>query len=172
MTPMIARPLRPADRLDPRSGRQVDFAPGAAAGRLGGRRKPHRGAAGGRGRAGDGGRGGARSGAEVQRDDDGVWRVFGRGVGGLVEADRVLDMGNSGTGVRLLMGLVASQPFLTFFSGDASLSRRPMMRVTEPLSRMGADNMGARAAAGCRWRCAAPRRRCRSSTRCRWPRRK
>ena len=89
----------------------------------------------------------------------GVWRVHGRGVGGLIEADRVLDMGNSGTGVRLLMGLVASHPFLSFFSGDASLSRRPMMRVTDPLSRMGAIDLGARrrpaAVGGARRRCAA-----------------
>lgn len=77
-------------------------------------------------------------GVEIVRDDDG-WRVSGRGVGGLSEADRVLDLGNSGTGVRLLMGLVASQPILTFFCGDASLSRRPMMRVIEPLGRMGAQ---------------------------------
>ncbi len=77
-------------------------------------------------------------GVEIVRDDDG-WRVSGRGVGGLSEADRVLDLGNSGTGVRLLMGLVASQPILTLFCGDASLSRRPMMRVIEPLGRMGAQ---------------------------------
>lgn len=77
-------------------------------------------------------------GVGIVRDDDG-WRVSGRGVGGLSEADRILDLGNSGTGVRLLMGLVASQPILTFFCGDASLSRRPMMRVIEPLGRMGAQ---------------------------------
>ena len=77
-------------------------------------------------------------GVEIVRDDDG-WRVSGRGVGGLSEAERVLDLGNSGTGVRLLMGLVASQPILTFFCGDASLSRRPMMRVIEPLGRVGAQ---------------------------------
>ena len=65
--------------------------------------------------------------------------MFGRGVGGLVEARRVLDMGNSGTGARLLMGLVASQPILSFFSGDASLSNRPMRRVIEPLTLIGAS---------------------------------
>lgn len=77
-------------------------------------------------------------GAGVERDDDGTWRVTGRGVGGLGEPDSVLDMGNSGTGVRLLMGLVAAHPFTTFFSGDASLSRRPMERVMTPLRTMGA----------------------------------
>ncbi len=77
-------------------------------------------------------------GVEVERVD-GLWRMFGRGVGGLVEAGRVLDMGNSGTGARLLMGLVASQPILSFFSGDASLSNRPMRRVIEPLTLIGAS---------------------------------
>jgi 3-phosphoshikimate 1-carboxyvinyltransferase len=77
-------------------------------------------------------------GAGLERSDA-AWRVFGRGNGGLLEATGVLDMGNSGTGVRLLMGLVASQPLLTFFCGDASLSRRPMRRVIEPLTRIGAN---------------------------------
>lgn len=79
-------------------------------------------------------------GAEVIRPDQpgGVWRVYGRGVGGLSEAANVLDMGNSGTAARLLMGLVAAHPFTTFFSGDASLNSRPMARVTGPLSQMGA----------------------------------
>jgi 3-phosphoshikimate 1-carboxyvinyltransferase len=76
-------------------------------------------------------------GADIERSD-GLWRVFGRGTGGLIEAERVLDMGNSGTGARLLIGLVSSQPVLSFFSGDASLSRRPMRRVIEPLSLIGA----------------------------------
>ncbi|MGZ9033415.1 MAG: 3-phosphoshikimate 1-carboxyvinyltransferase, partial [Rhodospirillales bacterium] len=59
-------------------------------------------------------------GAGIARDGA-LWRVRGRGVGGLSEPDRVLDMGNSGTGARLLMGLVASHPFISFFCGDASL---------------------------------------------------
>ncbi len=67
-----------------------------------------------------------------------VWRVRGRGVGGLRRPSRVLDMGNSGTGLRLLAGLVASHPFTTVFSGDESLSARPMDRIAEPLRRMGA----------------------------------
>jgi len=77
-------------------------------------------------------------GAAARRDDDGVWRVAGRGVGGLAEPDRVLDMGNSGTGARLLMGILATHPFTTFMTGDASLCRRPMRRVTEPLAAFGA----------------------------------
>ncbi len=78
-----------------------------------------------------------RLGAEVERTD-GRWRVFGRGVGGLAEPDAVLDMGNSGTGARLVIGLVASHPFLGVFTGDESLSARPMNRVMAPLRRMGA----------------------------------
>ncbi|HEX2581865.1 MAG TPA: 3-phosphoshikimate 1-carboxyvinyltransferase [Dongiaceae bacterium] len=78
-------------------------------------------------------------GAEVHRDDDGLWRVRGRGVGGLAEAEDVIDCGNAGTATRLLMGLVATQPLLTFFTGDNSLRRRPMARVMEPLTAMGAS---------------------------------
>jgi 3-phosphoshikimate 1-carboxyvinyltransferase len=83
-----------------------------------------------------------RLGAEVIRRPDGVWELHGRGVGGLVEPEDVLDMGNAGTGVRLLMGLVASTPMTCLFTGDASLRSRPMRRVTEPLSRMGASFFG------------------------------
>lgn len=78
-------------------------------------------------------------GAEVERLGDGLWRVVGRGVGGLKEPAGLLDLGNSGTGVRLLMGLVAAHPFTSFFSGDASLCSRPMERVMAPLRRMGAS---------------------------------
>ncbi|MHA1538675.1 MAG: 3-phosphoshikimate 1-carboxyvinyltransferase [Alphaproteobacteria bacterium] len=77
-------------------------------------------------------------GVDVERLGKERWRVSGVGVGGLAEPNRILDLGNSGTGARLLMGLVASQPMLTFFTGDASLSRRPMARVTDPLAEMGA----------------------------------
>lgn len=77
-------------------------------------------------------------GAEVERLEDGSWRLWGRGVGGLQEPADVLDLGNSGTGARLMMGLVATHPFTTVFTGDASLRSRPMKRVSEPLSRMGA----------------------------------
>ena len=77
-------------------------------------------------------------GAEVRRHADGEWLVSGVGIGGLQEPDTLLDMGNSGTGARLVMGAVAGHDITAFFTGDASLRRRPMARVTEPLSRMGA----------------------------------
>jgi 3-phosphoshikimate 1-carboxyvinyltransferase len=77
-------------------------------------------------------------GAEVTHDADGTWRVAGRGVGGLVEPDDVLDMGNSGTAARLLCGILASHPLFAVMTGDASLRRRPMRRVTDPLSACGA----------------------------------
>lgn len=69
--------------------------------------------------------------------DDGVWAVEGVGVGGLAKSDKIIDFGNSGTGVRLMMGLVASYPFTTSFTGDKSLCSRPMARVTTPLEKMG-----------------------------------
>ena len=78
-------------------------------------------------------------GADIERGGDGVWRVHGVGVGGLLQPQGALDMGNSGTSTRLLMGLVASHAITATFTGDASLSSRPMGRVIEPLSRMGAD---------------------------------
>lgn len=67
------------------------------------------------------------------------WRVSGVGVGALLQPQTALDMGNSGTSTRLLMGLVASHPITASFIGDASLSKRPMGRVIDPLSLMGAD---------------------------------
>lgn len=78
-------------------------------------------------------------GAHIERHGEGEWTVHGVGVGSLLQPDAALDMGNSGTSTRLLMGVVASHPITTTFVGDASLSRRPMGRVTEPLSQMGAD---------------------------------
>ncbi len=81
-------------------------------------------------------------GARIERDSDGLWRVEGRGPGGLLSPDQPLDLGNSGTGVRLLMGLVASQPVIATFCGDASLSRRPMGRVATPLRQIGARLSG------------------------------
>ena len=78
-------------------------------------------------------------GAQIERGDDGEWRIHGVGVGGLMQPRGALDMGNSGTSTRLLMGLVASHALTATFVGDASLSKRPMGRVIEPLSRMGAD---------------------------------
>lgn len=78
-------------------------------------------------------------GAQVERGEDGIWRVHGVGVGGLQQPAQALDMGNSGTSTRLLMGLVASHGITATFTGDASLSSRPMGRVIEPLSQMGAE---------------------------------
>ena len=71
-----------------------------------------------------------------------VWRVGGRGLGGLAEPPDVLDCGNSGTSMRLLAGVLAGQPFLAILTGDASLRRRPMRRVVEPLIQMGAQCWG------------------------------
>lgn len=78
-------------------------------------------------------------GAQIERRTDGEWRIHGVGVGSLLQPREALDMGNSGTSTRLLMGLVASHPITTTFVGDASLSGRPMGRVIDPLSQMGAD---------------------------------
>src|SRR5690606_21027275 len=78
-------------------------------------------------------------GARIIREDDGAWVVDGVGVGGLLQPEGALDMGNSGTSTRLLMGLIAGHPITATFTGDASLSKRPMGRVIEPLARMGAD---------------------------------
>jgi 3-phosphoshikimate 1-carboxyvinyltransferase len=78
-------------------------------------------------------------GAAIAREDDGTWVVDGVGVGSLLEPDAALDMGNSGTSTRLLMGLVASHAITATFVGDASLSRRPMQRVIDPLQLMGAS---------------------------------
>jgi len=77
-------------------------------------------------------------GARIEKKDD-VWTVHGVGVGGLMQPGNALDMGNSGTSTRLLMGLVASHGISATFIGDASLSKRPMGRVIDPLSEMGAD---------------------------------
>jgi 3-phosphoshikimate 1-carboxyvinyltransferase len=78
-------------------------------------------------------------GAEVAQDADGTWRVAGRGIGGLSEPDDVLDMGNSGTAARLLCGILASHPVFAVMTGDASLRRRPMRRVIDPLTATGAS---------------------------------
>jgi 3-phosphoshikimate 1-carboxyvinyltransferase len=78
-------------------------------------------------------------GAQVLQDGEGSWRVHGVGTGGFAEPDDVLDFGNSGTGARLVMGAVATTPLSAVFTGDASLRRRPMKRVLEPLTRFGAE---------------------------------
>jgi 3-phosphoshikimate 1-carboxyvinyltransferase len=78
-------------------------------------------------------------GAQIERTGEGNWTVNGVGVGGLMQPSGALDMGNSGTSTRLLMGLVASHRLTATFIGDASLSKRPMGRVIDPLSQMGAE---------------------------------
>ena len=77
-------------------------------------------------------------GAVVNHVGTGLWRIRGFGVGGGRAPDDVLDLGNSGTSARLLSGILASHPFTSFMTGDASLRSRPMQRVIDPLSRMGA----------------------------------
>jgi 3-phosphoshikimate 1-carboxyvinyltransferase len=78
-------------------------------------------------------------GAAVERCSDGRWLVDGVGLGGLGEPDDIIDVGNSGTAARLLLGILATHPFTAFLSGDASLRSRPMGRVIEPLSHFGAQ---------------------------------
>jgi 3-phosphoshikimate 1-carboxyvinyltransferase len=78
-------------------------------------------------------------GATIERLGEGEWRIHGVGVGGLLQPQNALDMGNSGTSTRLLMGLVASHAISATFIGDASLSKRPMGRVIDPLSLTGAE---------------------------------
>ncbi|QUJ75404.1 3-phosphoshikimate 1-carboxyvinyltransferase [Sulfitobacter albidus] len=81
-------------------------------------------------------------GAEVTDHGSGRWSVRGVGVGGFAEPERVIDCGNSGTGVRLIMGAMATQPITATFSGDASLNGRPMARVTDPLALFGCQTVG------------------------------
>ena len=80
----------------------------------------------------------AALGADVRQADDGTWRVNGVGVAGLRTPEAPLDFGNSGTGVRHALGLMASSPIEARCVGDASLSKRPMGRVIDPLQRIGA----------------------------------
>ncbi|MFC0202335.1 3-phosphoshikimate 1-carboxyvinyltransferase [Paracoccus rhizosphaerae] len=77
-------------------------------------------------------------GAQVTQHGPGDWSVHGVGVGGFRSPEGVIDCGNSGTGVRLIMGAMATTPITATFTGDASLSRRPMARVTDPLAQFGA----------------------------------
>ena len=79
-----------------------------------------------------------RLGVDIQRGENGVVAVAGRGLRGWSSPPGLLDAGNSGSTMRMLAGLLAAQPFSTQLVGDASLSRRPMRRVIGPLSRMGA----------------------------------
>ncbi len=77
-------------------------------------------------------------GASVERGADGIWRIRGVGVGGFKSPASPLGFGNSGTGVRLAIGAVAGSPVTASFDGDASLRKRPMRRVLDPLEKMGA----------------------------------
>jgi 3-phosphoshikimate 1-carboxyvinyltransferase len=81
-------------------------------------------------------------GAEVTRKGPGHYRIAGGGLRGLSEPGDVIDCGNSGTTARLLAGVLATQPFWTMMTGDASLRRRPMGRIAEPLRAMGATIVG------------------------------
>ncbi|WP_103334010.1 3-phosphoshikimate 1-carboxyvinyltransferase [Pseudotabrizicola formosa] len=81
-------------------------------------------------------------GAEVVQHGAGDWSVHGVGVGGFREPADVIDCGNSGTGVRLIMGCMATTAMTVTFTGDASLRKRPMARVTDPLSLFGAQSYG------------------------------
>ena len=81
-------------------------------------------------------------GAEVTNHGGGEWSVHGVGVGGFAEPDQVIDCGNSGTGVRLIMGSMATSPITATFTGDASLNKRPMARVTDPIALFGAQTVG------------------------------
>jgi 3-phosphoshikimate 1-carboxyvinyltransferase len=81
-------------------------------------------------------------GADVTEHGGGKWSVKGVGVGGFAEPDGVIDCGNSGTGVRLIMGAMATSPIVATFTGDASLNGRPMARVTDPLADFGCQSVG------------------------------
>ena len=81
-------------------------------------------------------------GVEVTKKGPGHYRIAGVGLQGLTEPGDIVDCGNSGTTARLLIGLLAGQPFWTLLTGDDSLRRRPMKRVVDPLGRMGATIVG------------------------------
>ncbi|MEM6386244.1 MAG: 3-phosphoshikimate 1-carboxyvinyltransferase [Pseudomonadota bacterium] len=81
-------------------------------------------------------------GAEVTRQGDGEWIIHGVGTGGFGEPEDVIDCGNAGTGVRLIMGAMATTPIAATFTGDASLRSRPMARITNPLALFGAASYG------------------------------
>ncbi len=81
-------------------------------------------------------------GADVINHGGGEWSVHGVGVGGFAEPEQVIDCGNSGTGVRLIMGAMATSPIVATFTGDASLNGRPMGRITDPLALFGTQAYG------------------------------
>ena len=81
-------------------------------------------------------------GAVVEKNDKSEWLVDGVGVGGFAEPSTVVDCGNSGTGVRLIIGAMSTTPINATFTGDHSLNSRPMERVTNPLSKFGVTTFG------------------------------
>jgi len=81
-------------------------------------------------------------GAVVEKNDRSEWLVDGVGVGGFAEPSTVVDCGNSGTGVRLIIGAMSTTPINATFTGDHSLNSRPMERVTDPLSKFGVTTFG------------------------------
>ena len=81
-------------------------------------------------------------GAVVEKNDQSEWLVDGVGVGGFAEPSTVVDCGNSGTGVRLIIGAMSTTPINATFTGDHSLNSRPMERVTNPLSKFGVTTFG------------------------------
>ena len=81
-------------------------------------------------------------GAEVTQHESAQWSVYGVGVGGFAEPDHVIDCGNSGTSVRLIMGAMATTAITATFTGDASLNKRPMARICDPLALFGAQSFG------------------------------
>ena len=81
-------------------------------------------------------------GAVVEKNDQSEWLVDGVGVGGFAEPSTVVDCGNSGTGVRLIIGAMSTTPINATFTGDHSLNSRPMERVTDPLSNFGVTTFG------------------------------
>ena len=83
-------------------------------------------------------------GALVEKHKNGEWTVDGFGVGGFAEPRKVIDCGNSGTGVRLIMGAMSTSDITATFTGDASLNKRPMARITEPLNLFGAKTLSRR----------------------------
>ena len=83
-------------------------------------------------------------GALVEKHKNGEWTVHGFGVGGFAEPQKVIDCGNSGTGVRLIMGAMSTSDITATFTGDASLNERPMARITEPLNLFGAKTFSRR----------------------------
>ena len=81
----------------------------------------------------------SKMGIEVEKPDSERIIIHGKGLHGLTEPAQALDVGNSGTTIRLLSGILSAQPFNTKISGDDSICRRPMGRIIKPLSMMGAD---------------------------------